>query len=959
MSEQDTNRTNAFSDGGRELSDEHQDNESINTTRNDGNGSISSRVQHHEQDDYGQSHDQNPLTKDDRQHALDGRKHYFEVLIPSANAFQSSSEQSHSKRRARSQSLLDPYGSEIGNVDDDLRESKVSASSSRTNPCGRISDSDNSEFNSIGCGDERIFPGHPDYLDQDKQYKPNTSYYKPSHRYESNYHYQKPVTKSLMTGRSGRLTFPILPVATKVFRSPPQGYQKRSQPNEAFLERGFGQEELEEGIERRFVHKPKSAVTGRMFAAEHSSFESPSVARGYSSAFAAYEDPRDYPSDEVVGTKFVRYRDEYPSRAKRYHSSLEDRTPVSSRYTTRKYAIESEEEAWLRRPFTNMQDDSRYGRSQALAYDGTRMNPYNSVREAMEPAERRVRYTEDFPFYDDSDGVDPSRVRKRQRGDSLFTFGPNEAMVDLHVLVMAGQTFDEGRFSSSKVILDGFDYEFRDLKSKKVLGPGRLGDVGTMAKNIASSFHLGDSRTMRVEIINAGEIIRLGPRLTHVVLLVGLREEKESPEPPLQNGLGRVIKITKGKYKGCRGILKQVNDGNAMVRVATGDSKGTSAVIPQGYIEIMEESELLMHVCTVGRSNIEEENLFIAPNGEANEVLQSFKSDMFDTVTYNQFSVIDGGSSTKEGNNSIPNGDFMTDISDHLVNTFDPELYHMMETDHVETQDMNEKAGLGQPGTNDGPHDEVAYLGYHDRDKDPSLSRRATPGSGEKIHRSTPIDTEILPPLEIAVCETDGQAQHDDETDAESNMQELPLPPAADLPAAVPMPPDDDASTEAKDDDEDDDEDFEINSIKPKKKSLLPRAPRLPLAASRSTSGSTHAPNASKAIPSNFKGTRSTQSELAPVSSDTESESWSLPKPLPEITKPRRGRPRTKLRNRDMTSAWNFLQSLSVLELKDKLKQMKMSSAGSKGMLLKQLKAALDIDRETPMAVLPGILTKL
>jgi hypothetical protein len=202
-------------------------------------------------------------------------------------------------------------------------------------------------------------------------------------------------------------------------------------------------------------------------------------------------------------------------------------------------------------------------------------------------------------------------------------------------------------------------------------------------------------------------------------------------------------------------------------------------------------------------------------------------------------------------------------------------------------------------------------------------------------------------------------------------MHEVPLPAAANLPAALsPIPEmdddkddkDDDSLSEEsvddddKDDDDDDEKDEEfIDSPKPKKKSIISRAPKLPLATARVTSTAPRASkSASKGRPSFFKPARAKTDASSVYSDDTDSEISHSREPI----KRGRGRPR-KYKDRDTTSAWNFLSSLSVLELKDKLKQMNMASTGNKGKLLEKIRSALDIDKETPMAVLPDILTEI
>jgi hypothetical protein len=70
-----------------------------------------------------------------------------------------------------------------------------------------------------------------------------------------------------------------------------------------------------------------------------------------------------------------------------------------------------------------------------------------------------------------------------------------------------------------------------------------------------------------------------------------------------------------------------------------------------------------------------------------------------------------------------------------------------------------------------------------------------------------------------------------------------------------------------------------------------------------------------------------------------------------------RGRPK-KCRDRDTSSAWKFLQSMSVLELKDKLKRMKLPSTGNRMKLFYKLTHALMVDKETPIEVLPDMITR-
>ena len=637
-------------------------------------------------------------------------------------------------------------------------------------------------------------------------------------------------------------------------------------------------------------------------------------------------------------------------------NSLEDRVPLASPHFKKRSLAQMEDTVWG--------DDSYYSRTKSRAHTSEQMDPQQPDQTRMYLSQRPEQYREGSS--NRSGWIVKSQGRNIAMETSIFIFGPNESQIDFHILAMAGKTFDEGRFSSSKLIMDGFDYEFREMRSNKVLTPGRLGDVDTMAKNIANSFLLGQIRTIRVEIVNSDEFLSLGSRLTHIMILVGLREEKEPVEPLSQKGTGAVVTITDGKYKGCRGILRQINDGNALVRVATGDCKGKSVLIPKSCIEIMDETELLMHFSTSGRSNGEAEHLFNANMSVDSEVLHSL-SDVYDTSPDDHFSVNeDKGAKKTERTPSIPNSDFLADISEHLVNSYDHDLYDMI----VNEKEVTERpcaisySGLNHVG-------DVALTSPHATATHNDSARSQS--SGRRVDCN---DTTILPLQKPFIDANDTEGKDpvveslDDETDKESSMPEIPLPAADDLPPALLLTEgiddeyiDDDDASEATAE-EDNDEDFEITTRKPKKQSSLSKARKLPLATSRCTPALTATPMLSmKDKHPLFKSSSTIQSESIVIDSESESETSLSAHPTPGPLKRGRGRPKKPRdfpkKRRDTTSAWNFLQSLSVLELKDKLKQLKMGAHGNKGKLLEKIRSALDIDRDTPMEVLPDIVTKL
>lgn len=636
-------------------------------------------------------------------------------------------------------------------------------------------------------------------------------------------------------------------------------------------------------------------------------------------------------------------------------NSIEDRVPVASSLFRKSSLVQ--DQAWG--------DNSCSTRTLSRAHTSERIDPHQLDQTRLFLSKRPEQYGE--VSMNTSGWVDQSRTKNIAMDTLIFTFGPNESQIDFHILAMAGKTFDEGRFSSSKLIMDGFDYEFREMRSNKVLTPGRLGDVGAMAKNIAYSFLLGQSRTIRVEIVNSDEFLSLGSRLTHIMILVGLREEKEIRDPSSQKRTGAVVTIKDGKYKGCRGILRQINDGNALVRVATGDCKGKSVLIPKSIIEVMDETELLMHVSTSRRSSGDAENLFNANMSVDSEVLHSL-SDIYDTSPDDHLSVNEEKETPKIGPTPCnQNADFLADISEHLVNSYDHDLYDMVVNDKEVSQRPCATSYIGQNAVGD-----VSLLSPLVATT-PNDTDKKSQGSGHRIEHNEMT----ISPVPNPVMEANDMKEMDHEIGSPNDeivnvplMPEIPLPAAADLPPALLLTEgvdnehiDDDDASEATAEEEND-EDFEITKRKPKKQSSLPRARKLPLASSRCTPALTGTPVLSmKDKYACTKASSTVQSESIVIDSESESETSLSAHLTPEPLKRGRGRPKKprdfSKKRRDTTSAWNFLQSLSVLELKDKLKQLKMNAAGNKGKLLEKIRSALDIDRETPMEVLPDIVTKL
>mmetsp|Transcript_16530 Transcript_16530/g.27418 ORF Transcript_16530/g.27418 Transcript_16530/m.27418 type:complete len:99 (+) Transcript_16530:172-468(+) len=82
----------------------------------------------------------------------------------------------------------------------------------------------------------------------------------------------------------------------------------------------------------------------------------------------------------------------------------------------------------------------------------------------------------------------------------------------------------------------------------------------------------------------------------------------------------------------------------------------------------------------------------------------------------------------------------------------------------------------------------------------------------------------------------------------------------------------------------------------------------------------------------------------------------------PTVVKHRRGRRRTEKvvlggEDRDMSSASKFLKSMTVFEIKDSLKRLKMPLSGNRRNLLHKLTSALMVDEDSPIEALPDLIT--
>jgi hypothetical protein len=61
----------------------------------------------------------------------------------------------------------------------------------------------------------------------------------------------------------------------------------------------------------------------------------------------------------------------------------------------------------------------------------------------------------------------------------------------------------------------------------------------------------------------------------------------------------------------------------------------------------------------------------------------------------------------------------------------------------------------------------------------------------------------------------------------------------------------------------------------------------------------------------------------------------------------------------DTSAAWNFISSMTVLELKSKLNRMRLPCSGTRPQLIEKLVDATGIDENSPMEELPDIVTRI
>ena len=248
--------TDAFVDIGRDLASLDVD----ATTEKDRNGrhNMASHSRPYEQEDCGRAQGADYRSENDRQYRLGSlggpkQRSYLEGFVDSDDAMIAPSTLHASKRRPRSENMLDPFGQEDGSYERDNLEYMPSVISQ-----GRSSAFGGAETLLYSCDEARVFPGHAEHYHPRKAFKYEDPYDQPSYHYESTFHFPKPTPR--INARS-RGRFPIRPMAQKILRTPAiaqKGFRasrnlhKRNESEEAV----FDFEGSDEEIGKRFVYKP-------------------------------------------------------------------------------------------------------------------------------------------------------------------------------------------------------------------------------------------------------------------------------------------------------------------------------------------------------------------------------------------------------------------------------------------------------------------------------------------------------------------------------------------------------------------------------------------------------------------------------------------------------------------------------------------------------------------------------
>jgi ribosomal protein L24 len=199
--------------------------------------------------------------------------------------------------------------------------------------------------------------------------------------------------------------------------------------------------------------------------------------------------------------------------------------------------------------------------------------------------ERMLRRHEENEFYMEKN----SRLNLWPK----FYFGsgtPGSSVIDFHIIVLTEQTFQHSSLVTS-IMMDDHVYTPQQIKNQEDLQYVHYCNLELIARGFASMVQNRDRRSfVMVEFLDYDEMEITGPFL----LVIGVLDTDDRNFQK-RISIGSVVTIVRGTFKGSKGIVKDIADSKVFL-IMTENLKSVSRWIPQKNVEVMDDLKILQHI---------------------------------------------------------------------------------------------------------------------------------------------------------------------------------------------------------------------------------------------------------------------------------------------------------------------------------------------------------------------------
>jgi hypothetical protein len=543
-----------------------------------------------------------------------------------------------------------------------------------------------------------------------------------------------------------------------------------------------------------------------------------------------------------------------------------------------------------------------------------------------------------------------------------FYFGsetPGSNVIDFHLLVVTEQTFQHSSLLTS-IMMDDHVYTPQQIKNQEELRNARCGDLEAIARGFVSMLQNCDHRSfVSVEFLDYDKLENAGPFL----LVIGVLDIDDE-DVKKKISIGGIVTIVRGTLKGSKGIVKDIADSKVLL-VMTENHESVTRWIPQKNVEVMDDLKILQHIES-SASTVETAHC----KPQVGTIHNSCQQQQVEK-NYHHGSAAYSPNTGENSNSYILSGDFYglddeckMGTPSSLFNfeaTFasiwkdegvcfpdEKDTNEALETQIQDQTTIMERTSNYQVVTNPAAASTLEINGFHDsesmktanNESDCIVSVNQTESEGDREKRYNEGKHEFLVDKSGEYnIHTREATQFPDATECnmlpvnvckeeDSSKSGRELPPSKRKPVAAI------ALTKRRFGDLQDEVDLRSQSILTMSEFDMP-------------------PKTLFKVFVNIKQ-HSDKSDCSNPFRDKPD----LIEAQEDATLSTYNKPVGEKQFDDSRSAWKFIESMSVLELKDKLKCMKLPANGSKQQLFEKLVTALMVNKNTPIEELPDMITK-